>query len=329
MPLASDETGVLGLQDVIRHAGEPPCGSTAIHPFAMRRLPMQQELRKRTPDRHAHTGHPAIPRAPHCPLRVIPMALLMGGLLLFSVAVAQAQPANDDIANATPITTLPFTDGPVDTTLATTAADDPDCAGNGRTVWYVFTPTENFTLLVNAGNESYDNTLSVYTGSPGALTQIACEDYPQVVFDVTAGTTYYFMIGSWFSDQGGTFTFHAEVAPPQLQIDLTVSGQGTVKPSTGIATIRGTVICNTSATFEVYGTLQQKVGRSIISGGFGAGRLTCTPPATPWQVAVTGAAFVSGQATLVNLSAFACNTVFCDDAYIPGPITVELKSKPK
>ena len=290
---------------------------------------MRQERRKRPPDRHAHTGHPAIPRPPRCALRVIPRALLIGGLLLFSLAVAQAQPANDDIANATPIMTLPFTDGPVDTTLATTEADDPDCAGNGRTVWYVFTPTENVTLVVNAGNESYDNTLSVYTGSPGALTQIACEDYPQVILDVTAGTTYYFMIGSWFSDHGGTFSFHAEVAPPQWQIDLTVSGQGTVKPSTGIATIRGTVVCNTAATFKVHGTLQQKVGRSIISADFGAARLTCTPPATPWQVAVTGAAFVSGKATLSTLSARACNALFCDDAHISGPLTVELKSNPK
>jgi hypothetical protein len=83
---------------------------------------MRQELRRRTPDHHAHTGHPATRRAPHSPRRVIPVALFMGVLLLFGVAVAQAQPANDDIANATPITTLPFTDGPVDTTLVTTTS---------------------------------------------------------------------------------------------------------------------------------------------------------------------------------------------------------------
>ena len=169
----------------------------------------------------------------------------------------------------------------------------------------------------------------MYTGSPGALTQLACEDSPQVFLDVTAGTTYYFMIGSWFSDEGGTFTFHAEVAPPQVQVDLTLSGQGTVKPSTGIATVRGTVICNTSAAFEVSGTLQQKVGRSIISAGFGAGGLTCTPPATPWQVAVTGAAFAGGKATLLNIGTWACNAFFCDDAFIPGPVTIQLQGKPK
>jgi hypothetical protein len=144
----------------------------------------------------------------------------MAGLLLCSVAVAQAQPANDDIANATPITTLPFTDGPVDTTLATTEATDPDCAGSNHTVWYVFTATADFRLFVSAGNESYDNTLSVYTGSPGNLTQLACADDPRVVFDVTAGTTYYFMVGTWYGDYGGTFTFHAEVAVPPSNDDF-------------------------------------------------------------------------------------------------------------
>jgi hypothetical protein len=68
--------------------------------------------------------------------------LLMGVVLLCCVAVAQAQPANDDIANATPITSLPFDDS-LDTTEATMAPDDPDCFGNGPTVWYTFTPTED------------------------------------------------------------------------------------------------------------------------------------------------------------------------------------------
>src|SRR5882724_9172156 len=62
-------------------------------------------------------------------------------LLLFCTTVAGAAPANDEIANATVITALPFTDGPLTTTTtATTAPDDPSCAGNGHTVWYVVTP---------------------------------------------------------------------------------------------------------------------------------------------------------------------------------------------
>ena len=165
---------------------------------------------------------PGDPPAPHHPLRGLPVALLTGVLLFCSVVVARAQPANDDIANATPITTLPFTDESVDTTQATTDAIDPlpDCGGNFNTVWYVFTPTENLTLLVSARDENYDNTLSVYTGSPGALTQIICNDDPQALFDVTAGTTYYFMVGTWFNDQGGTFTFHAEVVIPPSNDDF-------------------------------------------------------------------------------------------------------------
>ena len=49
-------------------------------------------------------------------------------------------PANDDFANRTIITALPFTDGPFNTAGATTETDEPLPCGNSRTVWYAFTP---------------------------------------------------------------------------------------------------------------------------------------------------------------------------------------------
>ena len=69
------------------------------------------------------------------------MARALRGLvappLLLAAAVAGAQPANDDCANATVIGSLPFTDE-VDTSLATTEPGDPSgaCTG-GANVWYV------------------------------------------------------------------------------------------------------------------------------------------------------------------------------------------------
>jgi hypothetical protein len=175
---------------------------------------MQQELRRPNRDRHAHTDHPATTKAPHPPLWLLPVMLLAGVLLLFGGVTAQTPPPNDDIANATVITALPFTDGPIDTTAATTELNDPDCFGNGLTVWYVFTPSEDVVILADPqANSNYDTTLSVYTGSPGALTQIACSD-DRVIFEATAGTTYYFMVGNFFFNSSGTLIFHAEVAPP-------------------------------------------------------------------------------------------------------------------
>jgi hypothetical protein len=105
---------------------------------------------------------------------------------------------NDDITDATVFTTLPFSDGPLDTTVATTALDDPDCVGNGPAVWYVFTPAAGGFVLVNTFGSDYDTTLSVYTGEPGALTQITCNDdfnglQSLVNCEAIADTPYYIL----------------------------------------------------------------------------------------------------------------------------------------
>jgi hypothetical protein len=91
---------------------------------------------------------------------------------------------------------LPFA-GPLDTTEATMASDDGLC-GRGPTVWYVFTPTPPVMMVANTFGSNYDTTLSVYTGSPGTLTQIACNDdfdslQSAVSFEAAAGTIYFSM----------------------------------------------------------------------------------------------------------------------------------------
>ena len=141
-------------------------------------------------------------------------------LLLPSAPGALAQvPSNDDFDNATVIAGLPFQDS-LDTTEATTAADDPDCAGNGHTVWYAFTPGADVTITANTSGSDYDTTLSAYTGSRGALEQVACNDdsgslQSRIVFAATSGTTYFFMVGSFFDSPGGALEISAaELLPP-------------------------------------------------------------------------------------------------------------------
>jgi len=151
-------------------------------------------------------------------------------LLLLCTTVAQAAPAHDEITNATVITALPFTDDPLYTTAATTAADDPFCHGRGHTVWYVVTPTADLSVIVHTFGSKYDTTVSVYTGTPGALTQLACNDdsyvngafrslQSRVVFSAVAGTTYYIMVGSWDSTPGGRLLFWA-VEPTPLEASV-------------------------------------------------------------------------------------------------------------
>jgi hypothetical protein len=110
------------------------------------------------------------------------------------IGTAAAAPPNDNCASPTVIASLPFTEPGLDTTSATTEGTDPvhsctSLAGN-KSVWYSFTSTFTGTLMANASGSTFLNTvLTAYTGSCGALTQVACGSFA-FNLDVTAGTTY-------------------------------------------------------------------------------------------------------------------------------------------
>lgn len=219
-----------------------------------------------------------------------------------------ATPANDDFDSATSVgaAVLPFTDT-LNTGEATTAADDPDCNGNGATVWYVFTPSENIHIGANTFGSDYDTTLSVYTGSRGALTQIACNDdsigntQSKVKFDAVAGETYYLMIASFAGGPGGNLLFSMDILPPPLTFDVTIDSVGKVDAKTGVATISGTFTCSREGSGFIDVSLQQTIGRSK---GFGSEftNFTCDG-VTKWSIPIQGnILFVGGRA---NVSAFA------------------------
>jgi hypothetical protein len=100
-------------------------------------------------------------------------ALIVGSAGLVGVSPAWAVPPdNDDIATATVIDTLPFTDW-LDTSEATSAPDDPDCFGSDASVWYVFTAPSETVLLLDIW-ATYDFAVSAYTGVAGVLEQVHC-----------------------------------------------------------------------------------------------------------------------------------------------------------
>jgi hypothetical protein len=113
-------------------------------------------------------------------------------------------PPNDECQNARELGNafFPFGDF-LDMSLATSASDDPiSCSGSRdtHTVWYRFTPSNNTVYGVETAVSSFDTVLSVYTGTCGALTRVACSDdfgpaiapptRSIVTFAATAGTTY-------------------------------------------------------------------------------------------------------------------------------------------
>jgi hypothetical protein len=141
-----------------------------------------------------------------------------GGDLVLSVSQVPP-PANDDFDDAIQITGLPFSDFR-DTTGATVADDDPpsSCGGREVTVWYAFTPGEAMRLEANTFGSSYLTAITVFTGAPGSLAEVACGNSfsSQTVagFDAAAGQTYYLMVGSSGGGPGGSLSFRLEQIPP-------------------------------------------------------------------------------------------------------------------
>jgi PKD domain len=145
--------------------------------------------------------------------------VLIPGTTLFGPGVALAALTNDNFANATPITALPFTDT-VDISTATLEPGEPAAPSCGfgmtRTVWYTFTPAASGSVLLKATGTS-SAAVDAYRGtSLTSLVSLGCGQFGNgVAIGLTAGTTYYFQVGPQF-EQTGTITFSVSVAPPPV-----------------------------------------------------------------------------------------------------------------
>jgi Pro-kumamolisin, activation domain/Putative Ig domain len=122
--------------------------------------------------------------------------------------VNSVPPANDNIADATVITSSNYS-GAVDNSSATTEPTDPipPCVigssnPDTKTVWWTFTATADANVTVSTIGSSYDTTLSVWSGAPGNLVPVACmDDFSSGVytnslltFATTLGLTFYIMV---------------------------------------------------------------------------------------------------------------------------------------
>lgn len=228
-----------------------------------------------------------------------------------TIVVNAPPPPNDDFNNATVISQIP---APIteDVTHATVAFDDPFCVSRNQTVWFAFTPTQNMFLEANTFGSNYDTTLSVYTGTRGALTQIACNDdsngtvQSRVRFNAVAGTTYYFEVSSFFLTGSANLVFNLLLGPPPLTLVPSVTQFGSVDPPTGTATISGFVVCSKQAFVNISGQLKQVHGGTPINGFFDV-FIACDGP-TPWSATIqtvpslfhgrSAALFTGGKATV-------------------------------
>jgi hypothetical protein len=239
--------------------------------------------------------------------RFIGISLLVLTLMLLSVAIAFAQaPDNDNFSSATMITELPF-ESTINTGEATTAGDDPvGCfeLNEGATVWYAFTPPEDMRIVIDVSASDYNATMVVATGSPGSFNIITCgSSYSQEGFEATAGTTYYFMIGTLGGGPGGNLVFSVNGLPPTppFTMQFHLDSAGSVVTKTGAVTLHGTITCSRSAYANVFGHLEQRVGRALLRSVVTLGDGIICDGETPWTTTFsnTDGNFVAGKAKVL------------------------------
>lgn len=131
-------------------------------------------------------------------------------------------PANDDFANASAITALPFS-STVDLTTASSQGGEPapSCAlpfgGATNPVWYAFTPAVTQSISARIVNAEISSVVAAYSGnSVASLTEVGCSVFGgNATFRAQAGTTYYFQVGGVFG-QSGVVEFQLDVTPPPV-----------------------------------------------------------------------------------------------------------------
>jgi len=112
-------------------------------------------------------------------------------------------------------------------TASATYSSDSDCSSETDDVWYSFVPdaTANYTFKRTVINGGAVTSTSVYSGTPGNMTQLTegCTTYLQTV-DLTAGETYYVAVSS----SGGSiplyFNLCAYPSPPAPANDECANG---------------------------------------------------------------------------------------------------------
>jgi hypothetical protein len=242
-------------------------------------------------------------------------------------------PPNDDFAGAIILAPALPVSTSQDTSSATTAPDDPFCVGNAASVWFGFTAPANMTIEADTSGSNYDTTLSVYRGSRGALTQLACNDNSDGTFQsririqASAGVTYFFMAAAFPGNMGGLLSFHVKEGPRPLTIAPSIFRFGTVESSTGSAQLSGAVVCSRPTYVSISGQLRQSHGGATLTGFFGT-FMPCDGT-TSWSAVVqTSLALFHGRAAalLVGGPASVSATVFAFDPDTGVPIQLNFSA---
>jgi hypothetical protein len=227
--------------------------------------------------------------------------------MLPSVALAAVRPSNDSIANAQAITSLPFKQR-INIKGATVTADEPECFQATRSIWFKVTPATSGRIEVQLRRSDFSYNLSVWQGSPDALTAVQCERYWRVA-EVEAGQTYYIRVASRRQRVGeGKAILKIAEVPPAPEVELTIDDVATIDSQTEQVTVTGSITCSVETNVSYSGTLRQPTeDRRFVIGYFEGWIEGCGPTPTPISETFFGdGVFVDGGASLES-SYYVCS----------------------
>jgi hypothetical protein len=224
-------------------------------------------------------------------------ALAVFGLLALSLAIPQGSaatvPANDNFANATAITGLPFSDT-VDVTWATVESGEPGGMGgwSQRSIWYSFTPLTDEVVTMSRGiGPPYDpsapptlcdlrmsNFMHFYRADGAGLAGLTMIDRwsSSYTFRVQTGATYYIQEGDSYAGPGPastcprTFSLYMRIVPPPSNDNFSNALAFTSVPFTDNVDLTGATIepgeptgCGGDVTQSAWYTF-----KPTVSGGY-------------------------------------------------------------
>jgi hypothetical protein len=254
-------------------------------------------------------------------------------LMLNAQTAAAAPPSNDTFVGA--IAVMSGFSQELDTSEATTDADDAQlnamCGlpATDASVWYTFTNTSSDVaeVHVDVSASSYQAGFLVGGGTRGDLEAVSCGLSPSGRFFAAPGTTYYVLaIDPQFDGGGNGGTLNITVtAFPAPTVDITIDPVARFDRA-GAATVSGTYTCTNAALFDLFGFVQQTVGRLTFSATF-TFRVTgtCDGTTRSWSAVANpeDGNFRGGKAT-VGASGQACGVDFMRCAADDERLTVKL-----
>ena len=225
-------------------------------------------------------------------------------------------PANDDFANATQVSELPF-DEWVDMSGATLEADEPifcDWDVTDRSVWYSYTAPEDGNVSVSLDRTEGLAVAAVYryagesfpwSGEEPRCTRSDSDDALRM--PVVGGETYLIQVKIDGTYGSPNVRVLIQPGPPRLEIQVAAAATGGVNRVSGIARISVGIACTAEAQGVAGVNLRQRLTRTVVAIGHGDLSVPCGPVMTWTDVYVSGdRPFAPGMAAL-TISAGAYN----------------------